>query len=60
MRSWGGYASSPRGGTVQDLAGQAGYSERALYRLLHALYSRMGVSNRTEAILQASRRGLLD
>jgi DNA-binding NarL/FixJ family response regulator len=44
-----------QGGTVQDLAGQAGYSERALYRLLHALYSRMGVSNRTEAILQASR-----
>jgi DNA-binding NarL/FixJ family response regulator len=49
-----------QGGTVQELAGQAGYSERALYRLLHTLYSRMGVSNRTEAILQASRRGLLD
>jgi DNA-binding NarL/FixJ family response regulator len=49
-----------QGGTVHDLAERAGYSERALYRLLHALYGRMGVSNRTEAILQASRRGLLD
>ena len=48
------------GGTVHDLAQKVGYSERALYRLLHALYGRLGVSNRTEAILQASRRGLLD
>ena len=48
------------GGTVHDLAEKVGYSERALYRLLHALYGRLGVSNRTEAILQASRRGLLD
>ena len=47
------------GGTVHDLAEKVGYSERALYRLLHALYGRLGVSNRTEAILQASRRGLL-
>ena len=48
------------GGTVHDLAEKVGYSERALYRLLHALYGRLGVENRTEAILQASRRGLLD
>jgi DNA-binding NarL/FixJ family response regulator len=47
------------GGTAHDLAQKVGYSERTLYRLLHALYGRMGVSNRTEAILQASRRGLL-
>jgi DNA-binding NarL/FixJ family response regulator len=47
------------GGTVHDLAEKVGYSERALYRLLHALYGRLGVSNRTEAILQASRRGFL-
>ena len=40
-----------QGGTVHDLARQVGYSERALYRLLHALYGRMGVSSRTEAIL---------
>jgi DNA-binding NarL/FixJ family response regulator len=48
------------GTTVQQLADKVGYSERALYRLLHGLYGRMRVSNRTEAILQASRWGLLD
>jgi DNA-binding NarL/FixJ family response regulator len=47
------------GATVQQLAEKAGYSERALYRLLHGLYGRMRVANRTEAILQASRWRLL-
>lgn len=46
--------------TIQELAGKAGYSERAFYRVLHGLYGRMRVANRTEAILQASRWGLLD
>jgi len=49
-----------RGVSVQQLAQKVGYSERALYRLLHGLYGRMRVANRTEAILQASRWGLLD
>lgn len=49
-----------RGMTVQQVAERAGYSERALYRLLHGLYGRMRVANRTEAILQASRWGLLN
>ncbi len=49
-----------QGATMQQLANKAGYSERALYRVLHGLYGRMRVSNRTEAILQASRWGLLD
>jgi DNA-binding NarL/FixJ family response regulator len=48
------------GVTVQQLAEKIGYSERALYRMFHGLYGRMRVSNRTEAILQASRWGLLD
>ena len=48
------------GATVQQLAEKIGYSERALYRMLHGLYGRMRVSSRTEAILQASRWGLLD
>lgn len=48
------------GATVQQLAEKVGYSERALYRMLHGLYGRMRVANRTEAILQASRWGLLD
>ena len=47
------------GATVQQLAEKIGYSERALYRMLHGLYGRMRVSNRTEAILQASKWGLL-
>lgn len=49
-----------QGATIQQLAEKAGYSERALYRVLHGLYGRMRVSSRTEAILQASRWGLLD
>jgi DNA-binding NarL/FixJ family response regulator len=48
-----------QGLTIQEVAMQFGYSERAFYRLLHGLYGRMRVSNRTEAILQASRWGLL-
>ena len=48
------------GVTVHQLAEKVGYSERALYRMLHGLYGRMRVSNRTEAILQASRWGLLE
>lgn len=42
------------------MAERTGYSERALYRLLHGLYGRMRVSNRTEAIVLATRYGLLD
>jgi DNA-binding NarL/FixJ family response regulator len=46
-------------GTVGGLAGEFGYSEREMYRLLGALYSRLGASNRTEALLLAERSGLL-
>jgi DNA-binding NarL/FixJ family response regulator len=46
-------------GTVGSLAGQSGYSEREMYRLLGSLYSRLGASNRTEALLLAERWGLL-
>jgi DNA-binding NarL/FixJ family response regulator len=48
------------GVTIQELAEKAGYSERAFYRVLHGLYGRMRVASRTEAILQASRWGLLE
>ena len=47
------------GATIHELADKVGYSERAFYRILHGLYGRMRVSNRTEAILQAKRWGLL-
>ena len=48
-----------RGATVAQLAVRAGYSERAMYRLLRLLYTRLGVRNRVEAILWAQQRGLL-
>jgi DNA-binding NarL/FixJ family response regulator len=49
-----------RGETVEQLADAAGYSERAMYRQLRRLYSTLGAGNRTEALLQALRRGLID
>jgi DNA-binding NarL/FixJ family response regulator len=47
------------GATVARLAGRAGYSERAMYRLLRDLYARLGVRNRTEALMLARERGWL-
>jgi DNA-binding NarL/FixJ family response regulator len=49
-----------RGVTVEELAESVGYSERAMYRQLRQIYERLGASNRTEALLQALRRGLID
>ncbi len=48
------------GATVSRLAAEAGFSEREMFRLLSELYARIGVANRTEAIVWASRYGLLD
>jgi DNA-binding NarL/FixJ family response regulator len=48
-----------RGVTVAELAQDIGYSERAMFRNLKNLYIRIGVRNRTEALLWASRHGLL-
>ncbi len=47
------------GRTVAEIADGAGYSERAMFRQLRALYLRIGVSNRTEALLWAGRVGLI-
>lgn len=47
------------GRTVTRLAVHAGYSERAMFRLLHTLYRKMGVHTRTEAIVRASELGWL-
>lgn len=47
------------GTTVAGLARSAGYSPREMYRLLAALYTRLGTTNRTEALLRADRYGLL-
>jgi DNA-binding NarL/FixJ family response regulator len=47
------------GTTVARLASDAGYSERAMYRLLQALYEQMGVNGRIQAIIRAQARGWL-
>lgn len=45
------------GWTVTRLALEVGYSERAMYRLLRALYQRIGVSTRLEAVVLAHDKG---
>ena len=47
------------GSTVARLASQAGYSERAMFRLLRSLYRDMGVGGRIEALMRAQERGWL-
>jgi DNA-binding NarL/FixJ family response regulator len=47
------------GSTVAALADGAGYSERAMFRLLQALYEQLGVGSRTEALMHAQKRGWL-
>jgi DNA-binding NarL/FixJ family response regulator len=47
------------GTTVARLADRAGYSERAMFRLLRQLYLRIGARNRTEALIRAHERGWL-
>lgn len=48
------------GKTVRSIAEAIAYSEREVYRLLRALYDRLGVANRTEALVWAARHGVLD
>ncbi|HEX2049523.1 MAG TPA: response regulator transcription factor [Actinomycetota bacterium] len=45
--------------TIEQLADEAGYSRRTMFRILRDLYRRMGATSRTEALLQATRWGLL-
>jgi DNA-binding NarL/FixJ family response regulator len=47
------------GTTVGQLADQAGYSERAMFRLLRELYLRIGATKRTEALMRAKEEGWL-
>jgi DNA-binding NarL/FixJ family response regulator len=47
------------GATVAQLAQRAGYSERAMFRLLSDLYRKMEVRNRLEALIRAHERGWL-
>lgn len=48
------------GATVAELAKESFHSERDMYRALRRLYSRIGASSRAEAIVAATRLGLLD
>jgi len=48
------------GETVAELSLRLGYSEREMYRRLRRLYSRIGATGRTDALLRAARWGLLD
>jgi DNA-binding NarL/FixJ family response regulator len=45
------------GTSVTQLADRAGYSERAMFRILRKLYIRIGARNRTEALIRAHERG---
>ena len=56
-RHW--LAELAAGDTIKRIAGRAGYSERSMYRLLAALYERLGVANRSQAVSAAARLGLL-
>ncbi|WP_051407298.1 LuxR C-terminal-related transcriptional regulator [Nocardia sp. CNY236] len=47
------------GSSVLELAESEALSERAMYRRLSAIYQRLGVDSRSEAIAVASRAGLL-
>jgi DNA-binding NarL/FixJ family response regulator len=48
-----------RGRTVGDLAAEVGYSERMMFRLLRGLYTRLGATGRTDALIIAQSRGWL-
>jgi DNA-binding NarL/FixJ family response regulator len=45
------------GATVAQVAATAGYSERAMFRILKQLYRDMGVQNRMQAVLRAQDLG---
>lgn len=45
--------------STAQLAGQIGFSEREMYRRLRDLYGRMGVRNRTEALVWATYCGII-
>jgi DNA-binding NarL/FixJ family response regulator len=46
-----------QGFSVARLAERAGYSERMMFRLLRELYTKLGTTNRTEALIRARDRG---
>jgi DNA-binding NarL/FixJ family response regulator len=51
--------SLSRGASVSAIAQDAGYSDRQMYRLLQQLYRSIGAHNREEAIVIATRLGIV-
>ncbi|MFG1928752.1 DNA-binding response regulator [Cryptosporangium sp. NPDC048952] len=47
------------GDSVAQIATRAGYSERMMFRLLRALYTKLEVDNRTEALIKGRDEGWL-
>ena len=47
------------GVTVAELADRVGYSERAMFRHLHDVYSRVGAKTRVAAIMKLARAGVV-
>lgn len=47
------------GVTIEEIAADAGLSERSLYRRLAAAYRKLGVTTRTEAMVRLAHLGLL-
>ena len=47
------------GVTIADMAAAAAFSEREMHRRLSRLYERLGVHNRSQALVTATRHGLL-
>lgn len=48
------------GATVAELGRSVGYSDREIYRRLRKVYRKLGVQCRVDALVKASRWGLLD
>lgn len=57
-RTW--LTSLASGTRITELAAEAGYSERAMYRLIRGLYQRMDVANLYQALMKATRLRLFD
>ena len=55
----GWVAALAEGARVIDIACDAGYSEREMFRKLRSIWRQIGASSRSEAILVATRRGWL-
>jgi DNA-binding NarL/FixJ family response regulator len=48
------------GTSPDEIAWRSGYSRRTMYRRLQAVYRRLGAVRKTQALLEAKRRGLID